>query len=409
MRTVELQELSRHERGRLWVRMGIRTALAALAVGLCVWVLPPLLSLFMPFVLALLLSWLLNPMVKGVQKRWGGSRKALSLVLILLLFGVAGGALAALGYSVISELVSLANNWQGIWSGVVALIDSVGTWLSGLFEYLPPEVETTAAGVADRLIDWVQNSVSALLNAAASGAGSFAMSVPSFAVAAVVFVMASYFITSDYPRLRELVTSRMSLGVRSFLSQVKRAAVAGFGGYIRAQLILATVVFFILLAGFLIIRQPYAVLLAFLLAVLDFIPIVGSGTVMVPWAVISLLTREFAAAAELMVIWGVIAVFRQVAEPRIVGNQTGLSPIASLISIYVGMRLAGVPGMILGPVTCMVVVNICRLGVFDGAISDLRLAVRDLSALLKNRPPVPDGGEPPEEPPGEPPEDGPAD
>ena len=139
-----------------------------------------------------------------------------------------------------------------------------------------------------------------------------------------------------------------------------------------------------------VIRQPYSVLLAFLLAVLDFIPIIGSGTVMVPWAVIDVFTGDWRHAVELMVIWGVVALFRRAAEPKVVGDQTGLSPILSLMSIYVGMKLGGVLGMILGPVLCMVVLNIGKLGTLDGVLGDLRLAAGDISALLKNRP-APDG------------------
>ena len=128
------------------------------------------------------------------------------------------------------------------------------------------------------------------------------------------------------------------------------------------------------------------ILLAVALGILDFIPIVGSGTVMVPWAVADLFLGQYRHAVELMVIWGIIALFRRGAEPKVVGDQTGLSPILSLISIYVGMKIAGVVGMILGPVLCMVVINIGRLGVLDGVLSDLRLAAGDLAAILKNRP-----------------------
>ena len=89
---------------------------------------------------------------------------------------------------------------------------------------------------------------------------------------------------------------------------------------------------------------------------------------------------------ELMVIWGLIALFRRVGEPKVVGDQTGLPPVVSLISIYVGMQLAGVLGMILGPVVCMVALNVFRLGIFNPVLEDIRLAAADLSAFLKHRP-----------------------
>lgn len=393
---VENRELSWRERGRLWLRLGIRLALTVLAALALFTLVPPLFSLFTPFVLALVMAWLLNPMIKAIQKRVGISRKILSMVLIILLFAVAGGLLTALVSNIVSELASLASNWQAIWADLTAAGEEIGAFLSGFFEHLPPEVADAVNSIGEQLFSWLQTAVPAFLSSAASHAGSVAMGLPSFAIAAVIFVMASYFITSDYPHLRFLFLDHLSERLHGFLGNVKRTAVAAFGGYVKAQLILSIVIFFILLVGFLVIREPYAVLLAFLLAVLDFIPIVGSGTAMVPWAAVDLLVGDYRHAVELMVIWGVIALFRRVAEPKVVGDQTGLSPILSLVSIYIGMQVAGVMGMIFGPVLCMVVINIYQLGVLDGVTADLRMAAGDLAALLKNRPESAPGDKPPE-------------
>lgn len=381
------KELTWRERGRLWLRLGIRLAGTILVLLFLVYGAPPLLGLLMPFVLALVLTWILNPAIVKVQRRFGGSRKALSLVLLILIFTIAGGVLAALVYSIVSEVASLVMNWPSIWAdSLQPAIVGLEDFLSGLFAGLPDQVSQGATAALDKLVAWLNEMIPSMLSHVGSAAGSFAFSIPSFAVALVIFVMATYFIASDYPRLRLMVTDRLSPGVRDFFGSVKRTAVAAFGGYVKAQLILSVVIFFILLVGFVVINQPYSVLLAFLLAVLDFIPIVGSGTVMVPWAVADLFLGEYRHAVELMVIWGIIALFRRGAEPKVVGDQTGLSPILSLISIYVGMKIAGVAGMILGPVLCMVVINVGRLGVLDGVLSDLRMAAGDLTAILKNRP-----------------------
>ena len=119
---------------------------------------------------------------------------------------------------------------------------------------------------------------------------------------------------------------------------------------------------------------------------MDFIPIIGAGTVMVPWAVIALFTHNYLDAIEIMVIWGIIAMFRRVMEPKFVGDQTGLSPIASLVSIYVGMQVAGVLGMILGPILLLVLLNLAGMGMFRGLRLDIAAAVRDIAALLSQRP-----------------------
>ena len=106
---------------------------------------------------------------------------------------------------------------------------------------------------------------------------------------------------------------------------------------------------------------------------------------MVPWAVIALFTRDYSAAIEMMVIWGIIAMFRRVMEPKFVGDQTGLSPILSLVSIYVGMRLAGVLGMILGPILLLVLLNLAGMGLFRGVRMDVMAAVGDLASILSQR------------------------
>ena len=107
---------------------------------------------------------------------------------------------------------------------------------------------------------------------------------------------------------------------------------------------------------------------------------------MVPWAFGALFLRDLSTAVELMAIWGVVALFRRVMEPKFVGDQTGLSPILSLVSIYVGMELGGVLGMVFGPVILLIFLNLAGMGMFQGLRLDLRAAARDIAAILRERP-----------------------
>lgn len=379
---MKLQELSWKERGRLWMRMGIRLVLAALVLLLLFLAVPPLISLFMPFVLALVLAWLLNPIVRWLHRKLKLSRRVLSLIIILLAVCVVGGLLFLFVYEIGVEVYSLVSNWDTVGAEIELLLNDLNGRLQHLSDLLPEAITNLLDGAYSKLLGWLQDVVPELLTSAGKSAGNFAMKLPSGVIAAVVFLMASYFITADYPRIRLMATDRMSPGVHSFLSRVRKVAIGAFGGYVRAQLILSLVVFFILLIGFSVVGQRYALLLAFIFAVMDFIPIIGSGTVIVPWTVIDLITGNYREALSLMIIWGFICLFRRVAEPKVVGDQTGLSPILSLISIYVGMRLAGVLGMIFGPVVVLVLLNIFKMDVCSGTRRDLRLAVQDIRALL---------------------------
>ncbi len=375
-------ELTWPQRGRLWLRLGIRLVLFLLVLLLLARFGPFLLSVLMPFLLAAGVAWLLNPAVGWLHKKLGWPRKLLSLLLILLAFAAIFGLLWALIASLVSEVAALAGNWTSLVAALEGTATAAGEAFSRLLDLLPPTVRDTADALTARLFEWLETVIPRVLGMAVDYAANMAKGLPSFAVAAVAFLMASYFITADYPSLRARVANRLPQGPRFFFVQVKRAVSAGFGGYLKAEIIISIGVFFILLGGFLLIHQDYAILLALGLAVLDFIPILGSGTVMVPWAVVDLFMGDFRHAVGLGVVWGLVALFRRLAEPKILGDQTGLSPILSLVSIYVGMRLGGVAGMILAPVLCLVVLNITEAGVFENIFADLRLAAQDIAAIL---------------------------
>ena len=381
--------LARGDRAQLWLRLTLRGVLALGGAALVIWVGLPLLSLLSPFVLALIFAWMLNPGVRWLQRRTGISRKAVSLVLVILVFAVIGGVLFGLGWIAVDQVRSLFDNQQSVLDdlldGIVRVVNSLEGWLTGLGGIVPKGVLTTSGDLINAIMDWVQGlDLPGWLTEMAGQAPSMAANLSGFAVALVVFMMASYFITGDYPRLRFELTERVPLVARDFCRSVKDIFMSAFGGYIKSQLILSTGVFLILAVGFLLMRQPYGLLLALGLAVLDFIPIIGAGTVMVPWAVVDMVLGQYSEAAALMTVWGVIVLFRRFAEPKVLGDQTGLSPILSLVGIYLGMKAGGVLGMVVGPLLLLVCINLAKLGIFRPVLNDLSLAASDIHAILRS-------------------------
>lgn len=378
--------LTWRQRGWLWLRLMVRLLLALLAAGLVIWVGRPMLSLLAPFVAALITAAILNPIVRRLQRRLCWSRRALTMVLLVVLFGLLGAGLGFLGYIAGQEIVALAQNRDGLLESLQRMMDQLQALSDRLWALVPEQLSDPMQEAMTGLLNWLNQTTPALVQRLADYTTNKAMGVPSFCVALVVYVMAAYFLTADYPYLRARAARGMDQGLLDFLGEVRTVALGAFGGYLKAELLLSVGVFFILLGGFLLVGQNYALLLALGLAILDFIPIIGSGTVMVPWAVVALFTRDFSTAVYLMVIWGVVAMFRRVAEPRFVGDQTGLSPILSLVGIYVGMKVAGVAGMILGPILILVVLNLVGLGIFQGFWMDVTAAARDITAILSQRP-----------------------
>lgn len=379
-----MKELSWSDRGHLWLRIGLRFLLWCLSVWLLVLFGPTVVSLFAPFILAFLAAWGLSPIVKWLYQHFHLPRPLATLGILLLVFAALGGIIWVLISAAVGEIAELALDWQGLLGSLQALVDNLGARFSHGMELLPDSIHTAVDTLIQRIFLWLETAIPQLISVGMDHAAKLARGLPSFAVASIVFVMASYFFTVDFPHMRSAAVGKLPKGPLLLAVQIRRAASAGFGGYLRSQLILSVGVFFILLGGFLLVRQPYFLLLALGLAILDFIPILGSGTVMVPWAVVDFVLGDYRHALGLIAVWGLVALFRRVAEPKILGDQTGLSPILSLISVYVGMKLAGVPGMILGPILCLVVLNLIRSGVLDRTFADLRLAFYDISALLKS-------------------------
>ena len=157
-------------------------------------------------------------------------------------------------------------------------------------------------------------------------------------------------------------------------------------GYLKAQLILSGIVTLIIFFTLSVMGQKYALIIAILCGIIDVIPFFGSGTVLVPWAVVEIFLGNYTKFLWLVILAFVLFVFRKLAEPKVVGNQTGLPPIVSLMSIYVGMKLGGVLGMILTPIICMIVLSLYGVGFFDPTITDFKLLfsrIMSYSAIKK--------------------------
>lgn len=385
---MERKELSWKERGRLWFRLSIRGIVGVIVALLIIKFGKTVISLFMPFILALLLAMAINPLILKIQSRVKFRRSKITIFILVIIFTLSLTVLWILLSTIATEVIGLLNGWEELFNGFQQSIQNLEAITQELLLKINSDIEIPDHGIIDSLtstiFEYLKVAVSDFSSLTAF-ARDRVVGITSFGVSVLIFAMGCYFITTDYPTICNNLANRLGVNLTELLNQVKAITIAAFGGYIKSRAIVAAGVGFIIFVGFILIGQEYALLLALIMAVLDFIPIIGSGTLLVPWSIIDLLTGNITQGLQLLAIYGVVTVYRNIAEPKVVGDKTGLSPTLSLITIYIGMRVAGVVGMILGPVLTIVIINSLKIGVLRDTRDDLQMAVMDILSILNNK------------------------
>ncbi len=163
--------------------------------------------------------------------------------------------------------------------------------------------------------------------------------------------------------------------MQEHVRKIRDRLMSALGGFLLAQFKIMFIIFLILLAGLLILRNPYALFLALLIAFLDLLPILGTGTVLIPWAVIVFFSGHFRQGIILLIIYVICLLTRQILQPKIIGDSIGMGTLSTLFLIYTGFKLQGVQGMILALLLGTIVITLYRLGLFDNKIKRLRCLI----------------------------------
>lgn len=371
---------------KLVLRIILRILLIVAVLLVLTLVVPPLLRLFLPFVFAFITASALAPLVKKVSKKMGKAWNFWSIFFILIVILAITGILVYLGYYLYSQVSDFLGNWEHLRQSITDLLNRLSAFLDSGFRLTSTELEEYLLDYLRKGLSYLTNAISTWAPSVVSSVGSIASGIASFIVSLLFFIVGAYFMTADYPALRKKITDSIPGVIRPHMQHVRDAMNSAMFGYLKSQLILSGIVGMIIFIALVIWGQSYSLLIALACAVIDIIPFFGSGTVLVPWAVITFLLGDFRKAIFLACISLGLFLFRKLAEPKIMGNQTGLSPLLSLISIYVGMKLGGVVGMILCPIICMIVIGLYDMGFFDPTIKDFKMLAKHIIAAATLRP-----------------------
>jgi len=341
----------------------LRIGLAVVGVILAVFLIIKVSPYIIPFIIAFIMASIVEPIIRFLMKKAKFPRKVAAP--IILTFFILTFALI-----ITLIIVRLIQEIKSIYAVLPQLSNEVYTYVNNLinkgldiFEWLPRDITGDIGNIFSRLYQ----SISGILNSVVKGAYITAASIPQAVIFIVITIVSTYFISSDREKISEFFSSQLP---DKWIIQIKNIITNMFSalaGYIKAQCILMAITFMELFIGFNIIGVSYSLLLAFIISVFDALPIFGVGGFLIPWAIYSLLTSNIRLGVSLFILYFVVLIVRQSVEPKILGNQIGVHPLVTLIAMYSGLKLFGFIGLILGPVTALLLKNI-------------------ISAMLKNRP-----------------------
>jgi sporulation integral membrane protein YtvI len=314
-----------------------------------------------PFLLALVAAIFLEPLTVLMMKKTRMNRLAASTISSSLFTVILLGLLGLIGMKLVSELRAFFDKLPG-------MLEDANVYVRDLLEQAQRFSNKGSDPLPNQLEDWLSNLTTALGQLStkiSSVLFGFAAGVPDFFIFFIVFLVAVYLFTLSLPMMKSSFLSwfdeKSQLQVEDVLISLRKSVF----GFLRAQLLLSVITYVISFIGLLIIGTGYPLAVALLIVVVDILPVLGTGSVLVPWACYQIAIGDTYTGIGLILLFLVITVVRRIVEPKILGDAVGIGALSALISLYVGYELVGIIGVFLGPIVVIVFMAMRKAGLFD--------------------------------------------
>lgn len=335
-------------------------ALVAVLVFLCF---KYVLNWIMPFFIGFLLAFAARPAVKGLSRLTKMNRKLAGVLVIILEYALIVVVVWGLGAKIADSLKNLFTDLPAYYdNSLLPFFYSITSTLEDMASRISPEtleqIYAVIENAADSIRDFVLNFSSNML----SGLAGITKKIPFFFISFVFTILASIFISMDYKSVMDFLGNQLPPRARIVLGDAKKHIGRTVLGYLRAYTIIWVITFTELSVGLFVLGIENAIGIAALIAIADILPVIGTGGILIPWAIVALITGNYFLAVGLVVLYVIVLAVRNFTEPKIIGDQLGLNPLVTLLAIYVGYRLLGFFGMILFPVTVNILVGLQKSG-----------------------------------------------
>ena len=336
---------------------------------------------FMPFVIGWFIAYLAYPLVGWLESRVKIKKKLGSALIIILVIAIVAG-LGYMGIVKLAREIQMAlNNAPDLYQDLEAGFREIGERFQGVYRMLPENIQNGWNSLIQNMDERVGGVIAGIGNPAVEATGNVVKRIPGILVSVIVALVSAYFFTAQREEIIQWSKKVAPKAIEARMSMVMYNLKYAVGGYFKAQFKIMAVVGLILLCGFLIRGVDYAFLLAILIALLDFLPFFGTGTALIPWAVYKFFVMDIKIAIALLIIYGITQLVRQIIQPKLVGDSIGLSPLLTLILLYVGYRVGSLLGMILAVPIGMIILNLYKAGAFDYILDDVRILMRGIASL----------------------------
>lgn len=317
------------------------------------------LSFVMPFIIGLFIAMVFRKIIDKIQTRFKIQRATVSIGVLLVFYVLIAMAFAMAALKVISFTQLLFRDLPDIYTAtVLPAINIIAGYFTARLPVLAPMVDNILTNF-DESIFTIISSVSSTVVGMLTGV---LKQVPSMLIKFVFTIVASFFFTIDYYRIIEFISRQFGAGRQVLVNSVGRHTLKTLSQFFKAYATIISITFCELTVGFLIAGVPTPYLFGALIALVDILPVLGTGTVLIPWTIIALVSGHTYMGIVIGILYGVITIVRQVIEPKIVGHQIGLHPLVTLILMYVGARLMGLYGLLILPILATVLYKLDQEG-----------------------------------------------
>lgn len=327
--------------------------------------LPKALFFFLPFVVGWIIALIASPLVRFFEEKVRIKRKAGSVFVIIVIIGL----VVLLLYLVISQLaeqiVGLIGALPEMWAGMEGDLENIGKTLSVLLEKLPGESSLKVDDLMEQIEIVLGEFFGRIGTPTIAAAGNFAKQLPSFFIGMIMALLSSYFFVAERGQINEWFRTHTPASIQIRYRTIRRSLVRSVGGYFKAQLKIEVWMYLLLLIGLGLLKVNYFALIALGIAFLDLLPFLGTGTVLIPWAVIQMLNANYKMAVWLLIIWGGGQLARQLIQPKIVGDSMGVPPLPTLFLLFIGYKVGGVIGMIIAVPVGLLLYSLYQEGAFE--------------------------------------------